>query len=143
MEILKRDLNLKNNLPIFQAQFNKCKEILNSEVGEVFLHCIGNAITRGINLALRLKEESSYAFNYEANTSTIELIGRSLNFKFPASWNFIYSHFRRFSSTERRRWFLNPKKIEFLFTYSIISSRWLFKTINQQSRAREANSNLK
>lgn len=51
----------------------KCEDILNSEKGEVFLHCIGNATSRGINLALKLKEESSNAFNFEANTSTIEL----------------------------------------------------------------------
>lgn len=52
----------------------KCEEIVNSEKSEVFLHCIGNAINRGINLALRLADE--YSFSFEANTSTIQLIGK-------------------------------------------------------------------
>lgn len=57
----------------FTAQFKKCLEILNSETGEVFLHAIGNAINRAINLALKLEEEFSY--KYECNTSTISLTG--------------------------------------------------------------------
>lgn len=57
----------------------KCEEILNSEIGEIFIHCIGNAINRGINLALKLKENSSDAFSIEANTSTITLIGNYLS----------------------------------------------------------------
>ncbi|CAO1443666.1 unnamed protein product [Diamesa hyperborea] len=56
----------------FKAQLKKCEEIVNSEKSEVFLHCIGNAINRGINLALRLADE--YSFSFEANTSTIQLV---------------------------------------------------------------------
>lgn len=59
---------------MFQAQLKKCEEIINSEKSEVFLHCIGNAINRGINLALRLADE--YSFSFEANTSTIQLVGK-------------------------------------------------------------------
>ncbi|XP_058461176.1 ribonuclease P protein subunit p20 [Malaya genurostris] len=55
----------------FTFQFKKCLEILNSHIGEVFLHCTGRAINRGINLALKIKEEYSDAFDYEVNTSTI------------------------------------------------------------------------
>ena len=65
----------------FVAQQKKCIELLNSEAGEVFLHAIGNAINRAINLALKLEEE--YLFKYECNTSTISLTG-TLNW-----WNFL------------------------------------------------------
>jgi ribonuclease P/MRP protein subunit RPP20 len=57
----------------FNAQLKKCLAILNEEKGEVFLHSIGNAINRAINLALKLEEDHS--FKYETNTSTINLIG--------------------------------------------------------------------
>lgn len=63
----------------FGAQINKCIKILNSEVGEVFIHSIGNAINRAINLALKLEEDHS--FKYEVNTSTINLVGKELEFK--------------------------------------------------------------
>lgn len=56
----------------FGAQINKCIKILNSEVGEVYIHSIGNAINRAINLALKLEEDHS--FKYEVNTSTINLV---------------------------------------------------------------------
>ncbi|XP_058813063.1 ribonuclease P protein subunit p20 [Topomyia yanbarensis] len=55
----------------FTFQFKKCLEILNSHIGEAFLHCTGRAINRGINLALKIKEEYPDAFDYEVNTSTI------------------------------------------------------------------------
>lgn len=55
----------------FVLQFKRCLEILNSPIGEVFLHCTGRAINRGINLALKVKAEYPDAFSYEVNTSTI------------------------------------------------------------------------
>lgn len=59
----------------FAAQLNKCIKILNSESGEVYIHSIGNAINRAINLALKLEEDHS--FKYEVNTSTINLVGEN------------------------------------------------------------------
>lgn len=61
----------------FVAQYKKSLEILNSEIGEVFLHAIGNAINRAINLAMKLEEE--FNFKFECNTSTINLIGKKLS----------------------------------------------------------------
>lgn len=55
----------------FTFQLKKCLEILNSHIGEVFLHCTGRAINRGINLALKIQAEYPDAFNFEVNTSTI------------------------------------------------------------------------
>uniref|UniRef100_A0A182PA34 DNA/RNA-binding protein Alba-like domain-containing protein n=1 Tax=Anopheles epiroticus TaxID=199890 RepID=A0A182PA34_9DIPT len=57
----------------FTYQFKSCLDILNSPLGEVYLHCTGRAINRGINLALRLKTEFPDAFEYEVNTSQIAI----------------------------------------------------------------------
>lgn len=59
----------------------QCEELLaDSETnGEVYLHCLGNAINRGITLALTLVQQSNNAFAYEANTSTIDLLGWFFN----------------------------------------------------------------
>lgn len=64
------------NISAFQAQINQCETVLNTEnINEIFLHCVGNAISRGINLALTLIANSNNGLGYEANTSVIELIG--------------------------------------------------------------------
>lgn len=55
----------------FTFQYKRCLDILNSALGEAFLHCTGRAINRGINLALKIKGEYPEAFDYEVNTSTI------------------------------------------------------------------------
>jgi ribonuclease P/MRP protein subunit RPP20 len=60
----------------FKLQFQQCEAILISDIGEVYLHCIGNAINRGINLALKLKAAYPDSFEFEVNTSTITLTGK-------------------------------------------------------------------
>uniref|UniRef100_A0A182S8A1 Uncharacterized protein n=1 Tax=Anopheles maculatus TaxID=74869 RepID=A0A182S8A1_9DIPT len=57
----------------FPYQHKTCVDILNSPIGEVFLHCTGRAINRGINLALRIKAQYPEAFEYEVNTSQIAI----------------------------------------------------------------------
>ena len=69
----KNDVYVTNKTD-FRATYKKIILILNSEQSECFLHCIGNAINRGINLALKLAEEHN--FEFEANTSTINLVGK-------------------------------------------------------------------
>ncbi|XP_055303313.1 ribonuclease P protein subunit p20 [Sitodiplosis mosellana] len=64
-----------SNKSNFQAQMKQCQELLETEaIGEIYLHCLGNAIKRGITLALKLVQESENRLGYEANTSTIDLI---------------------------------------------------------------------
>lgn len=59
-----------------QVQMKQCQDLLKSEeAGEIYLHCLGNAIKRGITLALTLVQESNNGLGYEANTSSIDLIG--------------------------------------------------------------------
>lgn len=57
---------------------NKCREAIETEDGEIYIHCLGNSIKRGITLALKLIEESNNGLAYEANTSTIDLLGKFL-----------------------------------------------------------------
>lgn len=65
---------------------NQCRQTLKSEAnGEIFIHCLGNAINRGITLALKLVEESNHGLAYEANTSSIDLIGKARAFISPSS----------------------------------------------------------
>jgi ribonuclease P/MRP protein subunit RPP20 len=68
----KNDVYITNKTD-FNAQLKKCLDLLHSEEGQVYLHCIGNAINRGINLALKLEE--NHGFKHEVNTSTINLTG--------------------------------------------------------------------
>lgn len=63
-----------SNKSDFRAQLKQCNTLLStSDFHEVFLHSIGAAVTRAINLALTLVSESQGGLGYEANTSTIEL----------------------------------------------------------------------
>ncbi|XP_062535588.1 ribonuclease P protein subunit p20 [Armigeres subalbatus] len=57
----------------FTFQYKRCLDILNSSIGEAFLHCTGRAINQGINLALKIKAEYPEAFEFEVNTSTISV----------------------------------------------------------------------
>ncbi|ALC49951.1 Rpp20, partial [Drosophila busckii] len=58
----------------FKAQQKRCEDLINSGAKEIYLHCMGYSITRGLNLALRLIENSSGALSYAINTSTIKLV---------------------------------------------------------------------
>ncbi|XP_005175252.1 ribonuclease P protein subunit p20 [Musca domestica] len=58
----------------FKAQQKYCKDLLDSGLKEVYLHCLGNAINRGLNLALSLVQNSNDTLTYAINTSTIHLI---------------------------------------------------------------------
>ncbi|XP_017034660.1 ribonuclease P protein subunit p20 [Drosophila kikkawai] len=58
----------------FKAQQRRCEELLNAGAKEIFLHCMGFSITRGLNLALRLVHNSEGALSYAINTSTIQLV---------------------------------------------------------------------
>ncbi|PVD25753.1 hypothetical protein C0Q70_13413 [Pomacea canaliculata] len=57
----------------FEAQLNRCQKIL--DVGnEVYIHGLGSAINRAINLALQLKERGVGSVETSVHTSTVELV---------------------------------------------------------------------
>ncbi|EDW06094.1 ribonuclease P protein subunit p20 [Drosophila mojavensis] len=69
----------RNNIYItsksdFKAQQKRCEDLLNAGTKEIYLHCMGYSITRGLTLALRLIDNSDGALSYAINTSTIKLV---------------------------------------------------------------------
>lgn len=66
---------------LLQAQQKYCKDLLDSGVKEIYVHCLGNAINRGLNLALDLVNNSNDTLTYALNTSTIHLIGKIIDCK--------------------------------------------------------------
>lgn len=57
----------------FQAQLARCRKLLDQN-NEVFVHGLGFAINRAINLALQLKEAGIGTLEVAAHTSTVELV---------------------------------------------------------------------
>ncbi|XP_075155170.1 ribonuclease P protein subunit p20 [Haematobia irritans] len=57
----------------YKAQQTYCKNLLNSGLKEIYIHCLGNAVNRGLNLALDLVVNSNDTLTYSINTSTIQL----------------------------------------------------------------------
>lgn len=57
----------------FNRQLDKCKTILESG-SEVFIHGLGAATNRAVNLALQLKEKGQGSLEVATHTSTVELI---------------------------------------------------------------------
>ena len=67
----------------FQAQFVKCQQLLDGGQKEVFLHGIGDAIPRALNLAAKLRDQYKGSLDFSVTTSTIKLVGKTeiyLNF---------------------------------------------------------------
>ena len=66
-----------NNKTDFKAQLARCFKCLEVETC-VYIHGLGAATTRAINLALQLQEKSSTPLDIAVNTSTVNLIGEIL-----------------------------------------------------------------
>ncbi len=64
-------VNRKTN---FKGQLARCQRMLDSGTKEVYIHGLGAAINRAINLSLQLKARGSGSLEVSANTSTVELI---------------------------------------------------------------------
>ncbi|XP_046571185.1 ribonuclease P protein subunit p20-like [Haliotis rubra] len=56
----------------FQAQMKRCQNILDSG-NEVYIHGLGAAVNRAINLALQLKANGRGTIDVSCRTSTVEL----------------------------------------------------------------------
>ncbi|XP_068154133.1 ribonuclease P protein subunit p20 [Drosophila tropicalis] len=73
------DNESRNNIYItsktdIKAQQKRCEDILNSGAKEIYIHCMGYSIIRGLNLALQIVEKSEGALSYVIHTSTIRLV---------------------------------------------------------------------
>ena len=53
----------------------KCQQLLDGGQKEVFLHGIGDAIPRALNLAAKLRDQYKGSLDFSVTTSTIKLVG--------------------------------------------------------------------
>lgn len=58
----------------FAAQLQRCTKLLDSGYDEVFIHGLGAAVNRAVNLALKLKQNGLGSIDVATQTSTVELI---------------------------------------------------------------------
>ena len=58
----------------FKAQLARSQRLLDNGVNELYIHGLGAALNRAINLALQLKALGNGSVEVSANTSTVELI---------------------------------------------------------------------
>ena len=57
----------------FHAQLGRCQRLLDNG-NEVFIHGLGTAVNRAINLALQLKEQGLGTVEVATHTSSVELV---------------------------------------------------------------------
>uniref|UniRef100_A0A915JND2 Ribonuclease P protein subunit p20 n=1 Tax=Romanomermis culicivorax TaxID=13658 RepID=A0A915JND2_ROMCU len=58
----------------FRAQLERCRKLLDDKAfDQIFVHGLGAAVNRALNLALQLKRQSVGTLEMELNTSTIEV----------------------------------------------------------------------
>ena len=58
----------------FKAQLARCQRLLDNGENELYIHGLGAALNRAINLALQLKALGNGSIEVSANTSTVELV---------------------------------------------------------------------
>ncbi|KAI0237899.1 Ribonuclease P protein subunit p20, partial [Lamellibrachia satsuma] len=58
----------------FKAQLVRCQTMLDSDCHAIYIHGLGAATNRAVNLALQLKDRSLGTIDVAINTSTVELV---------------------------------------------------------------------
>jgi len=62
-----------SNKTAFKAQLERCRQFIEKGESEFFIHSLGSAIPRALNLALQIQKDNSTCVNLETVTSTLEL----------------------------------------------------------------------
>uniref|UniRef100_A0A914WAV0 Ribonuclease P protein subunit p20 n=1 Tax=Plectus sambesii TaxID=2011161 RepID=A0A914WAV0_9BILA len=57
----------------FGAQMARCEKLLEGQFNEIYVHGLGNAVNRAINLSLQLKRRALGSIDLDVNTSTMEM----------------------------------------------------------------------
>lgn len=70
------DFNRFHTLSTFQAQLDKCCDLLTKGEKEIILHGLGAAIQRCCNLALQLETLFVGTCQIEVNTGTVDVVGK-------------------------------------------------------------------
>lgn len=63
---------------LFQSELAKCEKLLEGGETEVFVHGLGGAVNRAVNLALQLESKFLGTVQLTVNTSTATLIGKTI-----------------------------------------------------------------
>ncbi|KAK2708014.1 ribonuclease P protein subunit p20-like [Artemia franciscana] len=63
-----------NNKTDFKAQLARCRKLLEDKETTIYIHGLGAALPRAINLALTLKDEFHGILEVSPTTSTVELL---------------------------------------------------------------------
>ena len=58
----------------FPQQIKRCQKLLEMGFTEIFIHGLGSAISRAINIGLQLEAQYNGALRLDLNTSTLELV---------------------------------------------------------------------
>lgn len=58
----------------FKAQHARCMKLFESGFSEIFIHGLGAAVNRAINLALQIQKSGMGTIDMAVNTSTVELM---------------------------------------------------------------------
>ena len=59
----------------FVVQFCRCRKLIDQGESELYLHSLGAAIPRALNLALQIQKSYGVRITLETATSTVELTG--------------------------------------------------------------------
>lgn len=62
-----------SNKTAFKAQLERCRQFIEKGESEFFIHSLGSAIPRALNLALQIQKDNSTCVTLETVTSTLEL----------------------------------------------------------------------
>jgi len=62
-----------SNKTAFKSQLERCKGFIDKGEPEFYLHSLGAAIPRALNLALQIQKDHSETVTFETVTSTVEL----------------------------------------------------------------------
>ena len=68
----KNDIYVSNKTD-FKAQLARCHKMLDTGVNEIYIHGLGAAVNRAVNLALQLQKCNIDTLQLSVNTSTVEL----------------------------------------------------------------------
>ncbi len=61
------------NKTSFKAQLDRCQTLIEKGESEIYLHSLGAAIPRALNLSLQIQKANSNTVTLETQTSTVEL----------------------------------------------------------------------
>merc|ERR1712024_378797 len=105
------------NKTAFKAQIERCQSLLDKGEPEIYLHSLGAAIPRALNLALQIQKNNCNTFGLDTATSTVELTDdfEAIHPNSESSGQQHHHHHQqqsRYNSAVHIRIYYNPKPVE-------------------------------